>query len=30
MSARQALDRRGLDTRLVIAEQRQPSEVFTF
>jgi phosphoribosyl 1,2-cyclic phosphodiesterase len=30
MSARQALDRRGLDTRLVIAQQRQPSEVFTF
>jgi phosphoribosyl 1,2-cyclic phosphodiesterase len=30
MSAADALERRGLSTRLVIAEQNQPSEVFTF
>jgi len=30
MSARQALDQRGLDTRLVIAQQKTPTEVFTF
>jgi phosphoribosyl 1,2-cyclic phosphodiesterase len=30
MSARQALDRRGLETRLVVAQQRKPTEVFTF
>jgi phosphoribosyl 1,2-cyclic phosphodiesterase len=30
MSAAAALERRGLDTRLVVAEQHRPSEVFTF
>jgi phosphoribosyl 1,2-cyclic phosphodiesterase len=30
MSAASALERRGLDTRIVIAEQNRPSEVFTF
>jgi phosphoribosyl 1,2-cyclic phosphodiesterase len=30
MSAASALERRGLETRLIIAEQNQPSEVFTF
>jgi phosphoribosyl 1,2-cyclic phosphodiesterase len=30
MGAREALDRRGLATRLVIAEQKAPTEVFTF
>ena len=30
MAARQALDQRGLETRLVIAEQKTPTEVFTF
>jgi phosphoribosyl 1,2-cyclic phosphodiesterase len=30
ISARQALDRRGLETRLVIAQQKAPTEVFTF
>jgi phosphoribosyl 1,2-cyclic phosphodiesterase len=30
MVAQQALDRRGLGTRLVIASQKQPTEVFTF
>jgi len=30
MSARQALDQRGLGTRLVIAQQKTPTEVFTF
>ena len=30
MSARQALDRRGLATKLVIAQQQTPTEVFTF
>jgi hypothetical protein len=30
MSAASALERRGLETRLVIAEQNHPSEVFTF
>ena len=30
MGAAEALERRGLATRLVVAEQRQPSEVFTF
>ena len=30
MSARQALDQRGLSTRLVIAQQKTPTEVFTF
>lgn len=30
MSAATALERRGLETRLVIAEQNHPSEVFTF
>jgi phosphoribosyl 1,2-cyclic phosphodiesterase len=28
--AQQAIDRRGLETRLVIANQKQPTEVFTF
>ena len=28
--ARQALDRRGMPTRLVVASQREPTEVFTF
>jgi phosphoribosyl 1,2-cyclic phosphodiesterase len=28
--AQQALEQRGLDTRLAIAEQRRPSEVFQF
>jgi phosphoribosyl 1,2-cyclic phosphodiesterase len=30
MAARQALDQRGLETKLVIAEQKHPTEVFTF
>jgi len=30
MSARQALDQRGLATKLVIAQQQTPTEVFTF
>ena len=30
ISARQALDQRGLSTRLVIAQQKAPTEVFTF
>jgi phosphoribosyl 1,2-cyclic phosphodiesterase len=30
MSAASALERRGLETRLIIAEQNRPSEVFTF
>lgn len=30
MGARQALERRGLDTKLVIAQQSTPTEVFTF
>jgi Metal-dependent hydrolases of the beta-lactamase superfamily I len=30
MSARHALDQRGLETKLVIAQQQTPTEVFTF
>jgi phosphoribosyl 1,2-cyclic phosphodiesterase len=30
MGARQALDQRGLNTRLVVAQQKTPTEVFTF
>ena len=30
LAARQALDQRGLETRLVVAEQKAPTEVFTF
>jgi len=30
VAARQALDRRGLETKLVIAQQKNPTEVFTF